>query len=338
MIREINEPTWDETLATRGLVDVYLQAGYLAACAVLERGQPRLLTLDRGGSGVVFPVLVRPVPGGSLFDVTSPYGYGGPVGFGASPPWDEFHADYARWCEDMGVVTTFVRFHPLYGNRLHPAPAEEVELLAGTVAWTIAQGRDLGTGMHKEHRRSVRAAQAAGLRVTVRRSDADGLSTFRQLYESTMRGLEADNFYVFPDAYWQVLHEQLASSTRLAEARGEAGEVLAAALLFACKPWLHYHLSASTEEGRRQGATTLLLLEVARYAQDDGYEIFHLGGGRGGSADSLLRFKTRFDPGGLRPAALGKQVHDLVAYRRLAGTDSVSGYFPRYRSPTPSDP
>lgn len=82
----------------------------------------------------------------------------------------------------------------------------------------------------------------------------------------------------------------------------EEGSVLAAALLLMTPPWLHYHLGSSTEEGRRVAATAWLLFDVARAAQDAGFRVFYLGGGVGRSADSLLRFKLRFDPGGLREA------------------------------------
>ncbi len=109
--------------------------------------------------------------------------------------------------------------------------------------------------------------------------------------------------------------------------------MVASALCLASPPWLHYHLGAASEAGRKLGATTFLLYEIARWAQERGYSRFHLGGGVGGGRDSLHEFKRRFDPGGECPMAIGKVVHDPEAYSRLGGNpDDLSGFFPAYRS------
>jgi hypothetical protein len=332
MLQEVPLLEWDERLNHHGLTDAYLSSSYLMASAELDDGEAKLLMYESNDGGVAFPLLVRPIGDeGGVCDVTSPYGYGGPVGFGAAPPWTAFHTAYERWCEANQIVTTFIRFHPLYENQRHAGPWFRVEFLAGTVGWRVDAGRDLLAQMHKHHRRSVEKGTRMGLRVVQRGVDDEGLARFRELYASTMDRVGADAYFRFPEAYWQTLRSGLGPKLALAEISDRAGRVLAAALLLRSHPWLHYHLGASTEDGRRVGATTTLFLEVARAAQEDGFRVFHLGGGLGGSADSLLRFKLRFDPGGLREAAIGKQIHDMNEYRQLTRGDDMSGYFPGYR-------
>jgi hypothetical protein len=144
-----------------------------------------------------------------------------------------------------------------------------------------------------------------------------------------MRRLDADPFYLFEPAYW----ERLAG---LPLARFDAelgGEVVASALCLATPPFLHYHLSGTTDTGRSTGASTLVLLEAALWGQANGYERFHLGGGLGGRQDSLHHFKARFDPDGLVDAAVGKAIHDETRYRELGG-DGYDGFFPAYRAPS----
>jgi hypothetical protein len=113
------------------------------------------------------------------------------------------------------------------------------------------------------------------------------------------------------------------------------GEPLASVLGMGARPWLHYHLGASTETGRRAGASHLALYRLARWGQEEGYDTLHLGGGVGGRADSLYEFKLRFAPDGLARAWIGKAVHDTAAYLTLAGADAVDwgGFFPAYREP-----
>jgi hypothetical protein len=291
-------------------VDVYLTREYVEASCLLEPGRPLFL---RAGEAV-FAAILRDDP----IDVISPYGYGGPVGTG-------FWEPYADWCRGHGVVTTFVRFHPLYANHNGVSPNVRVERLGGTVAWRLDEDEGLFARMHRHHRRVSRKAVAAGVEATASVAP-ESLERFRRLYEQTMDRRRAAGFYYFPPAYWRALETTLREHVVLFEAGEEA-----AILCLAAPPWLHYHLGASSDAGRRLGASTLLFLEAARWAQELGYTRFHLGGGVGGARDSLFEFKLRFDPGGELEMAVGKAVHDEVAYERLSGTTATDGFFPAYR-------
>jgi serine/alanine adding enzyme len=306
-VREVAAAEWD-----RLELDAYYRRPYVEAAALLDPGRPFLLEHD----GAYFAGIERDEPR----DVVTPYGYGGPTGGG-------FWAAYEDWARARGAVSTFVRFHPLLANQ-EGAPIH-VEELAPTVAWRVGPGRDVLAGLHFKHRNKVRKAQNAGAAV----SRHEGLGEFVRLYEDTMRRLDADPFYFFETAYWEHLKEL--PLVRFDAAIG--GEVVASALCLATPPWLHYHLSGTTEQGRSTGASTLVLLVAAQWAQAHGYERFHLGGGLGGKADALHHFKARFDPDGLLPAAIGKAIHDEDAYRRLSGREpSFDGFFPAYRATVPA--
>ena len=307
-MRELDSASWD---ALDGL-DAYYRRPYVEAAALLDGGRAFLLEHQ----GTVFAGVERDEPR----DVVTPYGYGGPTGDGGF--WDA----YGQWARERGLVSTFVRFHPLLANQ-RDAPIH-VEPLAPTVAWRLEPDRDLLAGLHFKHRNKVTKAEKAGATVT----QHDGLGDFVPLYEDTMRRLDADDFYLFEPSYWERLAD-------LPLARFDAaidGEVVASALCLATPPWLHYHLSGTTDSGRSTGSSTLVLFEAARWAQGHGYERFHLGGGLGGRADSLHHFKARFDPEGLVEAAVGKAIHDEDAYRRLSGTTTTDGFFPAYRGTVPA--
>lgn len=271
--------------------------------------------------------IVRDVEGGRT-DVITPYGYGGPLVAGAEPPVERFWEEYDRWCAASGVVTSFFRFHPLYANHRNAGPRVRVEPLGGTIAWRLDEGDPLER-MHRHHRRIVRKAEAAGVEASIF-VGPERLDRFVRLYELTMERHEAADFYYFPPEYWHALETTLRERVVLFEAGEDA-----ALLCLAAEPWLHYHLGASGEEGRKGGTTHLLFLEAARWASANGYTRFHLGGGVGGHADSLFDFKRRFDPGGVLEVAVGKAVHDEAAYRILSGGDTgLEGFFPAYRAAT----
>jgi serine/alanine adding enzyme len=301
-----------------GFVDVYLTREYVEAATLLEPGRPLYLRTDKAG----FAAILRDDP----TDVITPYGYGGPVGPG-------FWEPYGDWCREHGVVTTFVRFHPLYANQRDASPEVKVQPLAGTLAWRLDEDGDLLDRMHRHHRRVVRKALAAGVEARAQLAP-ESLDGFVALYQQTMERQEAEDFYFFPPEYWRALETSLRDHVVLFEAGDDAK-----LLCLHAPPWLHYHLGASSDAGRKLGASTLLFLEAARWAQELGYTRFHLGGGVGGARDSLYDFKLRFDPGGEVESAIGKAVHDEEAYRRLAGPGAgLDGFFPAYRNAAGSAP
>jgi serine/alanine adding enzyme len=315
---EVAAGEWNALLARLGLDDVYLTREYVESACLLEPGKPSFLHAD----GTVFACIVRDL--GERADVTTPYGYGGPVA-GDPAAADRFYEAYERWCRERGVVSTFVRFHPLYENQRYARM--HTEAIGATIAWRM-QGEDLFERMHAHHRRVIRKAQRAELEVRV--DEQPELDEFVALYERTMTRLDADSFYLFTPQYWRSLAVLPAV---LVEARLD-GELAASVLCFASKPWLHYHLGASSDEGRALGASNLVLYEAARWGREHGYELLHLGGGIGARRDSLYEFKRRFDPGGERDFVVGKAIHDETAYRELAGAESVEldGFFPAYRA------
>ena len=328
---ELVDPAeWDALLRRIDVADMYFRRAYVDASCLLEPGRPSLLHVEDRGGSIVFPVIVRDVPGAEgVHDVTTAYGYGGPIGTGPAPPWEGFFSAYEQWCTTTPVIATFVRFHPLFANHVEAASAWSLVPLAGTVGWRL-DGGDLFEGMHAHHRRLVRKAMKAGVEIVITEGPSS-LENFRTLYGATMRRRGASSFYLFTDEYWHALTAELRDATVLVEAVLD-GRTIAAGLCFGSPPWLHYHLGASDESGRETGAMHLVMLETAVWARSHGYSIFHMGGGVGGGDDPLLVFKRRFDPGGLLPAFVGKRVHRPVTYRELAGTGDTEGYFPAYRS------
>ncbi len=325
---EVEPEHWDGLLARLGVTDVYLARGYLTASSVLTAGRPALLHLAGEDGDVVFALLLRDDPA----DVVTPYGYGGPVAVGTRPPVAAFAGAYARWCAARAAVTSFVVYHPLFANQAQAGPTGfRASALAGTVAWPLT-GDDPAAGMHKHHRRLVRRAAASGLVAAVDPAPTD-LAPFVALYDATMRRAGAAPFYRFPDAYWAALLDEV-PLVRV-DVRDPEGALVAAVLGMGEPPWLHYHLGGAAEAGRGSGASHLALLTLAEWGRDHGHDTLHLGGGVGGQDDSLLQFKRRFAPDGLRAAAVGKAVHDPAAYARLTGAAEIdrAGFFPAYRAP-----
>lgn len=318
-MREVAAEEWDALLAELGCADAYLLRAYVESACALDGGEPVLLHLE----DAVLACIVREIPDTDLHDVTTPYGYGGPVGEAVG-----FHEAYEAWCAGRGIVSSFVRFHPLFEN--HRSAGFNASYSSPTVSWPL-EG-DLLAGMHGKHRNVVRKAEKGDVSVEAV-AQPDDLTAFKALYRVTMRRQEAASFYLFGPYYWRAL-QRLGDHLIQFDALHD-GEIVASALCLRGDRWLHYHLGATADSARDLGASNLLLYEAARWGQEQGLEEFHLGGGAGGKEDTLLAFKQRFSPGGRREFWVGKAVHDGDAYRRLSGGAEIDfgGFFPAYRVP-----
>lgn len=332
-LQDLAATEWDRRLLERGVADAYLRSGYVTASAVLDPGEPAFLCYEDRHGSIFLPLIVRALPHADAADLVTPYGYGGPVAVG-EPSLEDFSVAFAQWSAQRSAVTAFMRFHPLFANERTAPAGTEVVRLTGTVAWRLAQIEDLASNMHAHHRRAVRKAHANG--IDVRAVPAtESLERFVALYEVTMRRQQAADYYFFPPGYWQALAAGLDDGLIIFEAV-LGGEVVAALLCMATKPWLHYHLGATADEARVVGASNALFLAAAEWGKARGYTHFHLGGGVGGGDDGLLKFKLRFDPGGMLPFHIGKAVLDPARYAELAGSASTAGFFPAYRAPAPT--
>ena len=331
---EVAPGEWDGLLDDLGLADAYLRRAYVEASCVLDPGRPAFLYLAGEGGNAVFAAIVRDVPGASgCLDVTTPYGYGGPVVSGSARLAETFYELYGDWCSASRVVATFIRFHPLLENWRYAPSRVRRERLADTASWSLAgDGSDgeLFAGMHRSHRNKARKARGAGVDVTAEVGPR-ALDAFVDLHLETMARHGAEEFYFFPREYWSALADGLGDELVRFEARLGA-ELVATALLLATRPSLHYHMGVTSDRGRALGASNLLLYEAARWGRSSGFAELHLGSGLGGREDSLWLFKQRFAPRSARQLWIGKLVHDEPAYRELAGTAALDGFFPAYRA------
>ena len=351
-VQRLTRAEYAAVMAAAGQHDAYLQPGYVEATAVIEQGEPYYLYLpapghaestgraEPGASGVVCVLLVRelppelqPVDGPTLFDAITPYGYGGPVGLGTAPPLAAFRQLFAPWCREHGIVTAFFRFHPLLDNASAAPAGTEVVPLVGTVAWQLTADRDLEAGMNQRHRRLVRKARREGVEIEVTRG-AGRLADFQDLYNTTMQRQHADEFYFFPNKYWHTLANAFGDDLVFVTALSN-GNPIASLLCLAGGPFLHYHLGATADVARSNGASNLCFLTAAQWGQAAGSMThLHLGGGVGGKLDELYEFKLRFDPdNGAVAAAIGKLVCDPERYRALTGSAATEGFFPAWRRP-----
>jgi Acetyltransferase (GNAT) domain len=328
---------WDELVDAAPTPDVYYRPGYCAAYEAAGHG--RLVAVETAGA--LFPLLLRPLPFGEAgVDAATPYGYGGVLATGSDPIKTTDVHQLRDWCATNGVVSCLLRLHPLLGGSEQLSQSDEADVEIREYGPTTAvdpRRIDEATG----RLRGMSKGRKADLTIARRELELgwatgdDALESFRAIYDGTMQRLGADEFYLFPAAYYHALAEGLGERLGLALAL-RRDEPVGGALFLADRRFAHYHLSGTTDAGRELKAGTLLVHAGAEWARERGSELLHLGGGNSGT-HPLYAFKKSF--GGetftysFATLVADRERYDaLVARRSEEAEPPRSGFFPAYRA------
>ncbi|MGH2465522.1 MAG: GNAT family N-acetyltransferase [Candidatus Limnocylindrales bacterium] len=339
--------------------DVFHSGGYHTYSEESGEGQAYLLVVGDADRGLAWPYLLRDLEGQfgtdgrGLADVVSVYGYPGPLAWGCTPgepflghAWREIQAVW----RSQGAITAFTRFHPLLGNAslasgmliegAEAAAPDPIVANGRTVSVDLTLGYDGARAAYgRDLRREVDRAHRQGLETSVD-TDWTELATFARLYNETMLRLRASDFYLFQEADFWRLRAALGDHLHLLVTRLD-GVVVAAGLFTSWERIIEWFLVGTDSAYSALSPSKPLVDFAIGWAIEQGGEVLHLGGGRGGAQDSLLWFKGRFSPRRhtfhtgrwlLDPAAASK----LTAAQRARlepGTQLDPHYFPLYRAP-----
>lgn len=231
----------------------------------------------------------------TYYDFETVYGYGGPIyntddeSF-IRKAWASF-IDYAN---QSHYVCGFVRFHPLLNNELGFENYGKLYLDRKTFAMDLSGGIEATwmNEIHTKNRNVIKKGEKNGLHFIVD-DKYNHLEDFITLYNSTMDKLNADDFYYFPDLYYENLKNNINDSfLGLVE---HEGKIVAAAIFFYSLPYGHYHLAGSDRSALSLSPNNFLLWNAAKELTARGVQKFHLGGGTDGSEEnSLYQYKRKF--------------------------------------------
>lgn len=330
--------------------DFYHMPGYVRLSADFEGGKPLGFVAEEGEYRFFVPLVVRPIriEGASdegLFDATSPYGYPSPLLQG--PPDEQARAAFLEralnllLCElrQRDVVSLFLRLHPLLPLPRKPFCRHGVLVEHGeTVFLDLTRSEEeIWRQTRKNYRSRINRARRSGAIARMDRECAD-LDRFIEIYWQTMRSVRADDEYFFSRWYFHELKDILGGALHLGTVKID-GRIACAGLFSEVGGIVEAHLLASRPEFVKAEPVKLMIDFAHRWAKERGNRVFHLGGGRGASHDSLFQFKSGFSRSrstflSWRAIICDARYNTLVRrcnLRHAADGDSPDGFFPGYR-------
>jgi len=131
-----------------------------------------------------------------------------------------------------------------------------------------------------------------------------------------MTNLNAEDYYFFPQAYYDEFKESFMDNSILCLAMLDS-KVIAGSMFMFDKDYAHYHLSARNRAFSKYAANNLILWYSIQKAKERGCKWFHFGGGTTGADDDmLLHFKQNFSKEN-GEFWIGKRVHNQVVYDQI---------------------
>lgn len=337
-VYELNDPKWDEIVKSFKDHDIYYLNGYLKSLEINGDGEPLLFYYDDQKTRGINVVLKRDISDlkyfsdiekGTLYDFTTPYGYGGWIIEGDDS--DELFEEYEAWCKENYIVSEFVRFHPLIENQKYSLGNYNIIPLGQVIAMDCTDEETLWMNMSSRNRNKIKKAINIG--VSVSYGGIEKLEEFIQIYEETMDRDNAEDYYYFKKEYYDCLFNDLKDNLLVFSAELE-GRTLSTCIVFMENGRLSYHLAGSTRISGNIYETNLLIYEVAKWGKRNGYRSFLLGGGVGSKEDYLYQFKRGFDDKHSFQFYIGKKIHLQDKYDELVSKrENIENmnFFPAYR-------
>ncbi|WP_047546310.1 peptidoglycan bridge formation glycyltransferase FemA/FemB family protein [Psychroserpens sp. Hel_I_66] len=327
---------WDSFLDEVDYYDFYHTYDYHELS--LNKDEECILMLyTENESKLGLPFIVRNISNSEFKDITSVYGYAGPISKNVNENFnnEKFSKSLYDCLTELKIVSVFSRLNPFIPHQYNVLKnIGHIETTGKIVNIDLDQDLDL---QRKNYQRRIKSQinKARRLCDVKKSSSKEEMLEFIDIYYENMDRVEARESYYFNKEYfYKFLESNSLNTDFLIVTLKETGEIIAGGLFVKTNNIVQYHLSGTKEEHLDLTPLKLLIDEMRIISTNENFNHFNLGGGYGSKDDSLLRFKMSFS----------KKLTDFQVWRYIVNQDVydeftnlkgtvASDYFPNYRDP-----
>lgn len=335
LIIDVTDSKWSEIVSNCKEYDFYHTQSY----HLLETDcSPVLIVVFYNQDYIALPLLIREIDGQNIYDITSVYGYCGPISTICFDKLEKEHISYFQssvfqFFKERNIVSAFSRLHPLLFNQNIFENFGEIVELNDTVVIDLSLSEN---EQKKQYRKSmlydINRLRKNGFDVfeAIDRQDID---EFISIYKKNMLKVNANEDYFFSTDYFYKLIDSSCFDKKLLLVKKD-GEICAGALFTIVNGIIQYHLAGTSEKFIKFSPMKLLIDEIRTIGNSINAKCIHLGGGLSSATDdSLFIFKSGFSKVKLK-YEIWKLIIDENKYTDLVAinnSDVDSDFFPLYR-------
>jgi FemAB family. len=323
---------WNEIVSSMSIFDCYHLNEYHR---LDSSGEPFLFYYKDDDSSIAFPLLLRRISGTDYCDISSVYGYPGPISNSTDLPAKSirnFQKELLLFFDSCRVVSAFSRLHPLFSQKTLLVGLNKIEDTSFTIGVDLSlpesvQRADYSHSLTYDIKKTIKY----GVTLKKAESEAD-VRSFASIYRETMRRVHAKPYYFFADEYFLQFVRTINSTILLAVYQGN---VIAGTLYTECNGILQIHLSATKDDFLNWSPTKYIWDQIRFDGTRRGCHFLHLGGAVCNREDGVSNFKNLFSKKKIE-FKTWKYIHDQKIYQALSQrkskkSSSNSDFFPSYR-------
>lgn len=324
--------------------DIYFEKDYGRLYEQIEQGICEVFEFEHSLGKVSYLFIKRRIPGRingePYYDITTPYGYGGPRLIDCEETDQEevvqaFQVAFQEHCQRENIVCEFVRFHPLFTNAQDFNSCYELTFRRHTTGTNLKDFENpIKSEFSRSKQKSIQKALAAGVEYRVHVNPGN-LDEFKRLYYLTMKRRDADSVYYFNDDYFNKLLASFGPHLVLVEVLYEE-KVIAVGLNLAYGKFVHIHLSGTLEEYHHLSSAFVMRYALVMWGIEHDVELIHEGGGVTGKPDDpLYLFKKQFGKNTEFDYYVSNKIQNQEVYNLLCEKSEVDAQkqaFPAYRT------
>lgn len=328
------------------MIDIYFNKNYAKIHENIENGEAEYFVVENSYGKITHNFIKREIPikidGNIYYDIITPYGYGGPNVEVFSNSIEEkenliklFETSFTNYCKENKIISEFVRFHPMFGNHVGFEKYYNVEYLRPVVATKISKNKNtFDLEFSKSTKKLIRKLLKNDIEIRITEKPSD-VSSFIEVYYSTMDRNSANDFYYFEKEYFDNFLEKFREKIILIEIV-YLNDVIGSAFYFTSNSIVYAHLSGTRSEYLHLSPAYLIKYATVKWAEENGKEFVFYGGGTSSSLDdSLLNFKKNFSKQNLLKYYIGKKIYNHEVYELLCRKKDIvhndNNFFPLYR-------
>ena len=238
---------WDLVVRSFKEYDIYWLSGYVKAFQIHGDGTPLLFFYEKSSTRGINVVMKRDIakdehfigkiPEREYFDFATPYGYGGWIIEGKDT--ESLFSSYKDWINKNGIISEFVRFHPMIRN--HDACRElyEIVQLGEVVHMDLSSPEVIWNNIISKNRNVIRKAIKNDIKIYNGRYP-EIYKRFREIYNKTMDKDAAEGYYYFGEDFYKSVLEDLPQNAQIFFAEKD-GLVIAASIMLTANGYMNYH-------------------------------------------------------------------------------------------------
>ena len=332
-----DKPSWGKILESVDNYDFYHTYDYHHLSKATNE-TPILVVYKNKSILIAIPFLLRRIFETDYFDLTSVYGYAGPLQKNVTQNFDNksFSKELNLFFNEKKIVSVFSRLNPFinYQEKILSGLGE-IKTLSNIVNIDLTQNIDeQKTHFSKTTKRYINKSNKICEIITAK--DAECVKVFKDLYYENMDRVKAKKSYYFTEKYLdKFLNSPDFKTELLLVTLKDSGEIISGAMFVKSNNIVQYHISGTKNNYLHLTPIRILINHMRIKATEEGFTYFNLGGGLGSCEDSLFQFKSSFSKD-FKPFKIWKHIVNKDIYDNLANEFAdLSGdqnYFPVYRN------